>query len=241
MSTITNPIVKFFGVAIQGQTYLNAIYLLLAFPLGLFYFVFLVTGLSLGVGLLLLWIGLIVLVSVFAAWYGLAAFERWLAMTLLHEPIPPMIQQDLSNLTLWQKFVATLKNPVTWKALVYLFARFPLGLFIFIVFVTLASLSVALIATPLYYNWIPVYPGIHLTLDGATLQPYWMIDTLPKALLASLVGLLIGFISLHIFNGLAWVSAKFARYMLGNFSSTPSMPLAAPSTPMDSEAPANPA
>jgi hypothetical protein len=229
MSTITNTLVKFFGVAIQGQTYLNAIYLLLAFPLGLFYFVFLVTGISLGVGLLLLWIGLIVLLSVFVAWYGLAAFERWLAITLLREPIPPMIQQDLSNLSLWQKFVTMLKNPVTWKGLVYLFARFPLGLVIFTVFVTLASLSVALIATPFYYNWAPVYPGIHLTLEGAMFQPQWSIDTLPKALLASLAGLLIGFISLHIFNGMAWVSAKFAHYMLGN----------SPAAPLAPEAPAN--
>jgi hypothetical protein len=238
MSTISNPLAKFFGVAIQGQTYLNAVYLLLAFPLGLFYFVFLVTGLSLGIGLLLLWIGLVVLLSVFAAWYGLAAFERWLAISLLREPIPPMAQEDLSNLTLWQKFVATLKNPVTWKALIYLFARFPLGILIFVVFVTLASLSISLIATPFYYNWLPVYPGISLTLEnGMIFQPIWIIDTLSEALLVSLAGTLIGLISLHIFNGMAWVSAKFARIMLGNFERSPMEPPAAPLAPLSPEAP----
>jgi len=39
---------QFFGVAAREGTYLNIIYLLLAFPLGCAYFVFLVTGLSLG-------------------------------------------------------------------------------------------------------------------------------------------------------------------------------------------------
>lgn len=234
MDTITNALAKFFGVAFRGQTYLNAVYLLLAFPLGLFYFVFLVTGLSLGIGMLLLWIGLVVLVSVFAAWYGLAAFERWLAINLLREPIPPMTQEDLSDRSLWERFLAALKNPVTWKSLVYLLARFPLGTLIFIVFVTLTTLSVTMIATPLYYQWAPVYPGIYLDYTDAA----WIIDTLPEALLVSLAGFLIGFVSLHIFNGMAWLSAKFARLMLGNFSTSASQPPAAPQAPLAPESPA---
>jgi hypothetical protein len=62
-------ITKFFGVAIWGQTYLNLLYLLLAFPLGLFYFVLLVTGFSLGFGLLILWVGVIILVGMLVAWW----------------------------------------------------------------------------------------------------------------------------------------------------------------------------
>ena len=37
----------FFGVIVDPQSYLNIVYLLVAFPLGTFYFVFLITGLSL--------------------------------------------------------------------------------------------------------------------------------------------------------------------------------------------------
>ena len=40
-----------FNVARRPQTYVNAFYLLLSFPLGIAYFVFLVTGLSVGFGL----------------------------------------------------------------------------------------------------------------------------------------------------------------------------------------------
>ena len=43
----TNPLERLYGVFLKPQTYLNMLYLFLAFPLGLAYFVFLVTGLSL--------------------------------------------------------------------------------------------------------------------------------------------------------------------------------------------------
>lgn len=52
-----------------------------------------------------------------------------------------------------------------------------------------------------------------------------MIDTLPEALLACMAGLLITLVSMHILNGLSWVSGKFARVMLGNFSKAPAAPV----------------
>src|SRR5512133_2745838 len=96
----------FFNVALRGQTYLNMLYLLLSFPLGLFYFIFLVVGLSLGFPLMIIWVGLFILLGVFAAWYALIAFERWIGITLLRVEIPPMVAQDLSGKSMWQKFVA---------------------------------------------------------------------------------------------------------------------------------------
>jgi len=208
---------KFFGVVARGRTYSNTLYLLLSFPLGIFYFVFLVTGLALGIPLLILWVGLIILVAVFAAWYGLVAFERQMAIGLLGEDIPPMTRQDLSGKNLWQKFTAALANPVTWKGLVFLFAKFPLGILSFVVVVTFVSLSAALIAAPVYYRYFN--PQIELvSWNGLLWNPVWVIDTLPEAVTACLIGVVLMFISLHIFNGLAWVSGKFARVMLGNFS-----------------------
>jgi len=62
------------------------------------------------------------------------------------------------------------------------------------------------------------------------------VDTLGEALLVSLAGVLATLVSMHVLNGLAWVSGKFARVMLGNFSTAPVSP-AAPSAP---EAPTSP-
>lgn len=210
-----------FGVALRGQTYLNAIYLLMSFPLGLIYFVFLITGISVGVPLVILWIGLAVLLGVFAVWVALIAFERKMAILLLDEDIPPMTRQDLTGKTLWQKFTATLANPVTWKGLLFLFAKLPLGLISFSVLVTLASLSVGLMAAPFFYTW--AHPVIDLTLNGTIWTPVWVIDTLPEALFTCVVGIATALVSMHILNGLAWVNAKFARVMLGNFSAAPAV------------------
>ena len=228
MDSVKNALIKFFGVVVRGQTYLNLLYLLLAFPLGLFYFIFLVTGLSLGLPMIILWVGVFILLAVFLGWYALAAFERQMAIWLLHEDIPPMTRQDLTGKSLWQKFTATLANPVTWKGLAFLVAKFPLGIVSFTVVVALGSFSVALLGAPFYYQF--ANPEFTFFRYGTWLviNP-WVIDTLPEALLLSLIGVFVTLISLHAFNGLTWLSARFARVMLGNFSAAP----AAPSSPAD--------
>jgi len=58
MNETTDIVKQFFGVVAREGTYLNIIYLLLAFPLGTAYFVFLVTGLSLGLGLSITLLGI---------------------------------------------------------------------------------------------------------------------------------------------------------------------------------------
>lgn len=219
MKTFNDALSNFFGVAVRGQTYLNALYLLMAFPLGLFYFIFLVTGLSIGLGLVIVWVGLLLLLIVFGVWYALLAFERMMAISMLHEEIPPMTRENYSGMTIWQKLKSSLANPVTWKGLLYLLAKFPLGTLSFIVLVTLISVSASLVGAPLYYQF--VNPQIDLDLGRIPWNQAWAIDTLPKALLASLAGIFVTLVSMHIFNGLAWVSGKFARIMLGNFSSQP--------------------
>ncbi len=202
MGSVTNALKKFFGVVVQGQTYLNALYLFLAFPLGLFYFIFLVTGLSMGIGLVIVWVGLLILAGMFAAWYGLIVFERQMAIWLLHEEIPPFTRQDMRGLSLWEQFKAVISNPVTWKGLAYLLAKLPLGILSFTLLVTFLALSVSMLAAPAYYQYFP--PEFII----------WSVDTLGEALLLSLVGIFVALISMHILNGLAWVSGKFARVML---------------------------
>jgi hypothetical protein len=230
MTSSSNVFEKFFGVAIRSQTYLNALYLLLAFPLGILYFVFLVTGISLGISLVIVWIGLAILLAVFLLWYAMLDFERHLAIWMLGEEIPPLSRQDVSGLTLWQKFKSILSNPVTWKGLLYLFARFPLGILSFTVLVSLVALSASLVGAPFYYYWL--HPQVNLSWGLV-----WEINTLPQALVLCGIGIFVTLISMHILNGLAWISGKFARLMLGNFSTLPVVPVE-PSVPVPPAAPA---
>jgi hypothetical protein len=211
---------KFFGVPFQGQTYLNMLYLLLAFPLGLFYFIFLVSGLSIGVATVIVWIGILFLLAVFAVWYGLVVFERQMAVWLLRVDIPAIERpvDTVPNQSTWQRFKNTISNPVTWKGLVYLFAKFPLGIVSFVLVVTFVAVSLSLILAPFYYAFVPVNVNLDI-FRGFT--NVWVIDTLWEAVLISLGGIFLTFIFMHILNGLAWVSGQFARLMLGYYPPAP--------------------
>ena len=200
---------RLFGVVSNGQTYLNMIYLLLAFPLGLFYFVFLITGLSLGIGLIIIGIGIPILLLMMTSWWGLALFERKITVWLLRvEDIHPMLAETKSGKSIWERFGSYLSNPVTWKSLVYLCARFPLGLLSFIVSVMLISLTTGMVAAPVIYENHTLNVG------------FWQIDTLGEALICSILGVGVGLISIHLMNSLACVSGRFASLMLGRVEST---------------------
>lgn len=204
---------RIFGVVARGQTYLNLLYLLLAFPLGLLYFVTLVVGFSLGFSLLILLVGIVILLIMLAVWIAFGAFERQLAIWLLREDIPPMTPRRLreqpgESAVSWDGFVAYLGNPATWTSLVYLFAKLPLGIISFTALVGAVTLTGLFLTAPLTYSF--VQPEVYFTWNSV-----WVIDTLGDALLAFLIGIPLLFISLHVLNGLAWVSGKFAKIMLG--------------------------
>lgn len=195
----------FFRAVVEPQSYLNALYLLLSFPLGIFYFVFLVTALSVGLGLAITWFGIPILAGAIALSYAFVAFERRMAIAMLGVEIAPMGAPQ-SPPGLWAKLRALLTNPVTWKGMAYLMCKFPLGIVSFVVLVTLTAVSVALIAVPFYYN----VPGVNINWAG------WSeVDTLSEALVMAVFGAALGLASLHAFNGLAWLWGWLARLMLG--------------------------
>ena len=108
---------RFLRAPIEARSYGNLLYLALAFPTGLAYFVFLAVGLALGLGLSIVWIGLPILGLVLAVSFGLAALERQLAIRLLGAEVPPMLPAPAAaEVGVWRRLRAFLANPVTWKA-----------------------------------------------------------------------------------------------------------------------------
>ena len=213
MSKISTFFINFFSVFLKGQTYLNMLYLLLSFPLGMIYFIILITGFSVGIPLIIIWIGLIILAGMFALWIGLIIFERKMAIWLLKVEIAPINLQDNNGKTLWQKFKAQAGNPVTWKGLAFLMAKFPIGVINFCILVSLLSLSLALLTVPLYYNQFKTV--IDLSWNTTPMNIH-IINTLSEALLVSLIGLVTLLVSMHVFNGMAILNGKFAQLMLGS-------------------------
>ena len=198
----------FFSVIAKGQTWRNIAYLLLAFPLGIFYFTFLVTGLSLGLGLLITLLGIPILLLVLTAAYGLGAFERSLTNALLGLDTPPSHRLATPE-GLWGRIKALVTSSETWKRIGYLFAEFPLGIIGFSLVVTTAAVFAAAVVTPLFYEqswWFTTEPW---------LVDRWAIDTIWEALIVAVIGVLVGFGLTHVINGVANLWRFFAHAMLG--------------------------
>ncbi|HEX3128807.1 MAG TPA: sensor domain-containing protein [Thermoanaerobaculia bacterium] len=200
-----NLLVRFFTAPIEVRTYTNLLYLALSFPLGLFYFIFLVVGLTTGFALTIIWIGLPILAVVFAGSFGMAALERRLAIHLLGARVPPMSAQHTApTQNVWKLVQEFLANPVTWKGMGFLFLKLPLGVFTFALTVALSSLSLGLLAAPVIYPWTDMFVG------------FWVVDTLGEALLVSAFGVVTLLVSLNIFNVLAIAWREVAEAMLGS-------------------------
>jgi signal transduction histidine kinase len=192
---------RFVRVPLRGQTWLNAAYVLLAFPTGLAYFIVLVVGISVGVALAVVIVGLGILAATLAAWRGMAGAERGLARSLLGVPIPqPPERRDLP---LMDRVTRWLRDPVTWKSLVFVALKFPLGIVSIAATGFLGFVALVMLFAPLIVLTTPV------TVFG------WIVTSFGQALPLTLIGIPAVLLVLHLTNGLAWLWALFARVMLG--------------------------
>ena len=195
---------NFFGIFIQPEPWLNILYNLVSFPLGIFYFVFLLTWLLLGFGLLILWVGLPMLLLAILIWWYLAAFERVLAIGLCRTDIPPMKRRKLGKVSLWTKFRNHMGHPVTWKGLGFLFIKFPVGIFQFTITIALISIVGGLLSAPFTYRYWHFSIGL------------FEVISLPLALISFAIGVVLVFPILHVFAFMGKVLGQLAAAMLGD-------------------------
>ena len=152
MDQVRSKGIGFFDVITDKQTYLSLTYLMLSFPLGIFYFVFIATGFSLGIGLIPIFIGIPLLYIFMIAVKCLMRFERKLATLFLGMNIIENTCSRKKGVGILVKFRDELFDIELWKTLIYLTLKFFLGIFIFVLCISLVSLSLGLIAAPIVYQ-----------------------------------------------------------------------------------------
>lgn len=221
----------FVGVPVRIQTWATLAYLWLTFPLGIAYFVVLVTGFVVGGALVVLLVGVAILVGMVYLVRELAAAERWLADRLLAVDVPTRDEQAPTDP------VENLKHVVldlrTWTGVAFLFSKFAIGIATFVALVTMAAFSLAFVVVPLNYRNVRVGvepPGGELSLEPSVvfeLQTWqvgltvpfrlttWYVNSLPEALLVSLFGVALALASLHVANLIGWLQGRYARILLG--------------------------
>ena len=192
----------YFKVVASGQTYLNLIYLLLAFPLGTVYFVLLVTGISLGFGLLIILLGALILAAVVLFNWTIAVFERQLAVSLLQIEIAPLKLPSSGSPRMWERIRAYLIHPGTWTSLLFTFLKFPMGIFAF-------ALSVSLLGTALGMTFAPFY------YETADIHLWEMsVNSMEEAAALCVIGVLLFPGVLHILNFTAKAYGAVAQALL---------------------------
>lgn len=177
----------------DARMWRRALYLLLAFPIGIATFVATVTLLAVGASLVIVWVGVPILWLTFWLSRRWGAIERRLLATLVERPIvaPP---EPVAEGGMGRRFMANLRDGTSWRAIVWQLARLPLGVLALIV-VTLPLFGIAYIAAP---RW-------GLIADG----PAWA-----QALTAA-GGVAAILLVPHLVDGLAAVHAAIARPLLG--------------------------
>ena len=199
-------------VSTTKQAPLMLLYLLLSFPLGLFYFVFLVCGISIGISTLIIWIGVPISLLTVMGWRYLAAFERKLAIDWLNVDIRPISYPLQIQMTWLQRFRESLTDSMTWKSLAYLLIKFPLGILSFVLTLCMLVLSIS-VSLVTFVLTLVIVPFLYLGLVFA--HGIDEIATIEKLLRFSLKGFGLFTVSLYTVYGLANISGELARILLG--------------------------
>jgi signal transduction histidine kinase len=191
---------------LDPRTYGGIAYLLLALPLGIAEFTFLVTALALGSGLAITLIGIPILIGTVFAWRWIAQLERRLIGALTGRVIPDPYRPIPAEGSIWRRLQARLADPATWKDLIFLLLQFPLGALAFIVTAGVLSVGVAALLAPLMFWAIP--DGIDVGVAVA--------DTLPEALVLGVLGAVLLGLGIPALGALARGYGAYAELLLGS-------------------------
>jgi hypothetical protein len=195
------------GVVADVQTYKNLVYLFLAFPLGMIYYVVLVVGFTLGLGLSVVVVGLGILLGTAIGLRLIADFERRLANALLGTEIrqPDDVENEGGIVGTARAY---LQASSTWRGLGFVVLKFLLGIVSFVLLLTFVGAAAELLL-------LPLFPGgvFNVTVNG------WEIargfETTTQRAAAVPAGAVLGLVGLHVLNAFAGANASIAASLLG--------------------------
>jgi hypothetical protein len=197
---------RFFGVVIDPRAWGALLYFLFTLATGIIYFTWTITGISLSLGLLILIIGIPIAGVFILSTRGLALLEGRMVEALLGIRMPHRPLFSKKGQGLWGKFKALITDRYTWFSMVYMLLQLPLGITYFTVFISLISVSLWLVASPisqlvfnlpLFTNWNTLY--------------YFQGWVMPFAVIT---GILLFFLTLHLAKVIGNVHGKLAKAML---------------------------
>lgn len=199
---------RFFGVIIDPRAWAGLFYMLLSLATGIVYFTTVVTGLSLSAGLAILVIGIPVAILFVGLVRLLSLLEGRIVEVLLGERMPRRPLYAERGKPLMTRIGLMFTDPRTWSTMLYMVLMLPMGIVYFTVAVTAMSLSLGLIVGGLSFGLQAV--GIDVfDVNWYIGYPDWW-----EAPLASILGVLGLFVTLHLSRGVGKVHGLLAKHLL---------------------------
>ncbi|MFT2015677.1 sensor histidine kinase [Streptomyces sp. 796.1] len=201
----------------EARTWRELGYLFLNLPIALASFTYAVTMISLGVGLLITFLGVPLLALTLAGVRGLGAVERARARVLLRHdvaaPTPVRIKGEKGGPLAWMG--AMLKNGDSWRQMLYAVLLLPWALFSFVTAVVVTVNGWGLLTYPLWHWVFPRHmdePGIKLW--GGENSGFYL-DTPFELALTCAFGATIVLIGPWLIRGMTYVDRLMISGLLG--------------------------
>ncbi len=180
-------------------------YLLLGFPLGIFEYVVVVTGLSFGAGLAITLLGVPVLLATLLLAAALSTFERELAVTMLGAAMPRRIRRRDTPGFGWKRLWVRIRDRRTWSEVAFLLLVRPtLGTAGFIFVATVVALAFGAVA-----QMILIAVGVPTQFGG------WTVDTYADSLVFVPLSALLFLIGPRLVLAWATATGRITTRMLG--------------------------
>jgi signal transduction histidine kinase len=191
---------------LRGPTWRELAYLLLGLAMSIVVFTVLVTLLSLGLGLLVTFVGLPILLATAYVNRWFADAERRRAGFLLRERVGRRYR-GVSHRGFWHRVRVVGTDPQTWKDYAWLILLCLVGFAFGVVAVTLWGNVLLALSVPVWW-WIPPEGSV------LTVNDTWSVDSWPRALLVGAGGLVAAVLTAWICAALARGQALVARALL---------------------------
>ena len=138
------------------------VYMTVSFVFRILQFVLIVTGIAVGVGTVVVWVGFPILLATTSFIRWSADRERGWAGRMLRVPLPPVERRAYDGEPVLRRWLIRLSDPTTWRDLAYLMAAFPLACVeLGIALASIVLLPMAIWVTP-WLGWLHGELGVAL-------------------------------------------------------------------------------
>ncbi len=197
---------RFFGIFADTGAWGSLIYMIFAMVTGIIYFTWAVTGISIGMSMIILIIGIPIIILFLYSVRGLSFIEGRIVEALLGERMPRRARFTDKNVKFWDRIKNLFTDRSTWSGILYLILQLPIGIIYFTIMVVLLSVSIATMFSPI----------VHIIWDFPIIQtgnfeyylPNWLLPLL------TITGFLLLTISMHLAKFVGKIHGKYAKALL---------------------------